>query len=136
MFRSAKDHHQGTKQSHIALNQISHFCIQLTWCRRVSSELCWLLFSTWFQETVYQVTSNLCDCTQKCLNINRVTLLHHATFIHKRLFWFYKYFFSLIPDDSPLRTKTYRKVQCDIVIQISKEQFCALCWWSVVAGCR
>jgi len=41
-------------------------------------------------------------------------------------FGFMLYYFGLIHDDGLLRTEIYRKVQCDIVIQISKEQFCAL----------
>jgi len=36
MFRSVRHHHQGIKPKNTAYNQISHFCIQLTWCKRVN----------------------------------------------------------------------------------------------------
>jgi hypothetical protein len=34
-------------------------------------------------------------------------------------------------DDDPLWIKTWRNIQCDTVIQISKEQYCAFCWLNV-----
>jgi len=32
------------------------------------------------------------------------------------------------PDDGPLWIKICRNVQCDIIMYISEEQFCAFCW--------
>jgi len=31
----------------------------------------------------------------------------------------------LFPEDDPLRIETYRKVHCDIIIEIYKEKLCA-----------
>jgi len=35
-------------------------------------------------------------------------------------------------DGGPLHTETCRNVECGVIIQISKEQYYAFCWFSVV----
>jgi hypothetical protein len=39
-----------------------------------------------------------------------------------------QYSFVWFPDDDALGIKTCRNILCDIMIQISKEQYCAFSW--------
>lgn len=50
MFLSITDHNRGIRQSNTAYNQISHFCTQLTWCKRVK----WVKFRHFFVDYLYE----------------------------------------------------------------------------------
>jgi len=53
--------------------------------------------------------------------------------VQKWLLWFFcGTVLVWFPDEDPLRIETFRNVQCDIIIQISMEQFCAFCLLIVV----
>lgn len=53
--------------------------------------------------------------------------------VHKSdYFGFMLYYFVWFPDNGPLGTETCRNAKCDIIIEISKEQVRAFCWFSVV----
>jgi len=39
----------------------------------------------------------------------------------------------MIPDDELLWTETFANTQCDIIMQIFKEQYCAFSWLSVAS---
>jgi hypothetical protein len=61
MFRSARDHHQGIKQSNRSKNQINHFSIQPTLCKRVHRHC---------------VVEYLCYCPGSCTKWTMLCLRH------------------------------------------------------------
>jgi hypothetical protein len=145
MFRSARDHHQETEQKK-TYNPISHFCTQLTWCKSVKYLKCrhffvdllyecagsWCTVS-WMQTTYLKNVSTFLNySTKECLRWNYCAVLRHVNCVDKvtnlvlwgiALVWF--------PDDASLRIEMFRNVQCDIIIQISKENFFVYCWSDV-----
>jgi hypothetical protein len=55
---------------------------------------------------------------QLCMKVDNLGLCHIA--------------FVSFPVDGPLRIETCRNVQCDIIIKISKDKFCAFSWFIFV----
>ena len=101
----------------------------------------------------YNITLNISTCFDpqvtilRELNQNKKHEKNLVTFIH---IWSFDSFtqcqlcikmanlglchidFVSFPDNGPLRIETWRNIQCDITIQISKDKFCAFSWFIVV----